>query len=481
MDRRDFVALGAATVAGAPLLRARPTLERTALWRPPELAPTNLVLRANAHAIPSGPGTTGTAMTLGDGPIGPTLRMRTGDTATIRLQNDLAEATILHWHGLRVPEVADGHPRLAIAPGAHYDYRFEVIDRAGTYWYHAHPHHRTGEQVYRGMTGLLLVEDDAERALELPSGAREIAVQVADRRVDDNGEFVFDPMGHERMEGTFGNVAFANGTRDAVIDVDTALHRLRVVNITASRITRLALSNGAPMTLIGVDGGLLPAPVRVDHVDLATGERADLLVDFSTVPVGETVTLRSIAFTPPYQRGMGMGGMGMGGMRGGEGGAQGAALDLLAFRIARAVRERPWVARPFPMIAPLDPATAVTTREFNFVSRMMTHSINGREFDMDRIEVTVKHGTTEIWRFINPSMFPHPVHMHEAQFQVLSRTGGRAQRFPWERGWKDTVLVHPDETVDVIVHFDAHRGRYLMHCHNLVHEDMGMMWNYEIA
>ena len=199
MRRRDFVALGAAAVAGAPLLRTRPTVERSALWRPPELAPTNLVLRANTHAIPSGPGTTGTAMTLGDGPIGPTLRMRTGDTATIRLQNDLDESTILHWHGLRVPEVADGHPRLAIAPGAHYDYRFEVIDRAGTYWYHAHPHHRTGEQVYRGMTGLLLVEDAAERALELPSGAREIAVMVADRRVDEKGEYLYDPDGHERM------------------------------------------------------------------------------------------------------------------------------------------------------------------------------------------------------------------------------------------------------------------------------------------
>jgi FtsP/CotA-like multicopper oxidase with cupredoxin domain len=111
---------------------------------------------------------------------------------------------------------------------------------------------------------------------------------------------------------------------------------------------------------------------------------------------------------------------------------------------------------------------------------MMHHTINGREFELERVDERVPFGATEVWRFNNPSQFPHPVHMHETQFQVLSRTGGRGQVQPWEGGWKDTVLLHPGETVEVISRFDHHRGRYLMHCHNLIHEDGGMMMNFVI-
>lgn len=461
----------AATLGPRRLLAAMPPAERLPLWRPPELRPEGITLRANAHPVASGGAGTGTAMTLGPGPLGPTLRVRRGDRATIALENALDEATILHWHGLRVPEAADGHPRLAIAPGARYDYDFTVNDRAGTYWYHAHPHHRTGEQVYRGMAGLLLVEDDEEAALGLPAGDREIALLVQDRRVDAGGEFLFDPVMHERMEGFFGDVPFGNGTPNPTVEVDAAVLRLRVVNVTASRITRLGLSTGAMMTLIGTDGGLLDAPARVDFVDLGTGERADLLVDLSDQPVGARVMLQSLAFDPPY-RGMGRG---MTGPR-----PQGAALDLLELVVVRTPRERPFVVPALPAIARLDPARAARTREFHFDSRMMRHSINGAEFELERVDERVPFGSTEIWRFVNPSAFPHPVHMHEVQFQVLSRTGGRGRLFPWERGWKDTVLLHPGETVEVIATFDAHRGLFLMHCHNLIHEDMGMMLNYVI-
>lgn len=473
MRRRDFVALAAAApLVGTRRLLAPPHAARTPLWRPPELRPDGITLRANSHPVASGTATRGTAWTLGDGPIGPTLRLRQGDRARITLDNALSEDTILHWHGLRVPEAADGHPRLAIGPGRQYHYDFEVIDRAGTYWYHSHAHHRTGEQVYRGVAGMFIVEDDAERALELPTGAREIAVLLQDRRLDAGGEFAFDPVMHERMEGFFGDIPFGNGTPTPTVDVDSALLRLRVVNVTASRITRLGLSTGAEMTLIGVDGGLLPAPVRVSHVDLGTGERADLLVDLGGLAAGSKVMLQSLAFQSPYR--------GMGGMRMAGGAGQGAPMDLLELVVTREVRERPWAARPFPAIERLDPAQATRTREFRFESAMMRHTINGKAFELDRMDEVVRFGATEVWRFVNPGQFPHPVHLHEVQFQVLSRTGGRAAVSPWEHGWKDTVLVYPDETVDVIARFDSHRGRFLMHCHNLIHEDSGMMLNYSI-
>jgi FtsP/CotA-like multicopper oxidase with cupredoxin domain len=471
------------TPSTTSVLPPNSTLSRLPLWRPPELRPDRITLRANTHAIASGPATTGTAMTLGTGAIGPTLRVRRGERARITLENALPEPTILHWHGLRVPEAADGHPRLAIATGARYEYDFTVDDRAGTYWYHAHPHHRTGEQVYRGMAGLLIVDDDEESALGLPSGAREIPLLLQDRRIGADGDFVFAPMGHERMEGFFGDVAFGNGTREPTVNVDSAMYRLRVVNVTSARITRLALSTGAPMTLIGVDGGLLSAPVQVEYIDLGTGERADLLVDFSGLPVGTRVMLKSLAFPPPYR---GMGGMGGGGMGGGMGGmmggaaGQGTEMDLLEFTVTRAVRERAWEPRPFPVFTLPERTQSSRTREFRFQSMRMQHTINGREFEMERVDERVPFGSTEIWRFVNESQFPHPVHMHEVQFRILSRTGGRNALFPWEQGLKDTVLLFPGETVEVVARFDAYRGMFLMHCHNLVHEDMGMMMNYVI-
>jgi FtsP/CotA-like multicopper oxidase with cupredoxin domain len=479
MQRRHFIAMSVAATAAAAVghrrLVASSANLRQPLWLPPVVQPNDLTLRANTHPISSGPGTTGTAMTLGDGAIGPSIRVRRGERARITLENGLDEDTILHWHGLRVPEAADGHPRLAVAAGAKYDYDFEVMDRAGTYWYHSHAHHRSGEQVYRGMAGLLLVGDEEEDALELPSGQREIAVVIQDRRLDASGEFLFNPVMHERMEGFFGDVPFINGTPTPRHEVSAALYRLRMVNATTSRVIRLALSTGEPMTIIGTDGGLLAAPETVFHVDLGTGERTDLLVDLSKMPVGSSVMLVSQEFPPPYSGGMGMMGRSMTGPK-----PQGAPLDLLELAVTRKANERPYVLPALPAIGRLDPATAVQTREFRFDSRQMRHFINGKEWEMERVDARVAFGTTEIWRFVNDSNFPHPVHIHEVQFQVLSRRGGRGEVFPWERGWKDTVLLFPGETVDVIAQFNAHRGLFLLHCHNLVHEDLGMMINYVI-
>jgi FtsP/CotA-like multicopper oxidase with cupredoxin domain len=502
MDRRQFLALtsvaGVASLVNHPRftdgarrrralgLREAPLFERAPLRMPPSVGGDNLTLRAATRRVEIAPGVLVEAWSPGDGPVGPTMRVRTGDTARITLENALSEPTILHWHGLRVPEIADGHPRLAIPTGATYQYEFPVIDRAGTYWYHAHPHHRTGVQAYRGMAGLLVIGDAAEDALGLPNGEHDLPLLIQDRRLAADGTFAYEPAMHEQMEGFFGDAAFANGIRLPSKSVETTTYRVRVVNGTTSRILRLALSNGQPFTLIGNDGGLLPAPETLTQIDMGTGERVDLLIDFSKVAVGSRVMLMSAAFESPARMGgMGMGrgmggGMGMGRM--GAGGlAQGGAMDLVEFTVDRAVTPVAWKPRALPRIATLDPKTAKRTRTFQFNSAMMQHNINGREFDMERIDETVRFGDTEVWTFVNDSPFPHPVHMHEVQFRVVERIGGRARIMPWERGLKDVVLVYPGERVSVVATFDTYRGRFLMHCHNMVHEDMGMMMNYAIV
>ncbi|HQW67564.1 MAG TPA: multicopper oxidase domain-containing protein [Gemmatimonadales bacterium] len=490
MLRRDFLTTAAAAAA---LARGRDLAalfrdERAPLIMPPTVRPVDQLLRgvvAKAEIAPGKQATVWsvTAQSRQGAPtaktaaprVAPTLRMRTGERASLTFENQLPQHSILHWHGLSVPEAADGAPRLAVDTGASYRYDFPIVNRAGTYWYHAHPHHHTGEQIYRGMAGLFLVGDAEEDALGLPSGAREIPLVLQERRFDANDEFAFTPVMHERMEGFFGSEMFGNGVMNPTHNVDSALYRLRVVNASGSRITRLGLSNGAAMTLIGTDGGLLRAPEKMFWLDMGTGERADLLIDFSGLAVGTRVMLKSLAYNPMGEMGMGMGRMGAGGK------GQGAEVDLLEFVVTRAVSEKPWVAKPFPTITPLVRTAETKVREFRFLSQMMQHTINGKMWEMDRIDETVPFGSTEVWRFVNPSQFPHPVHMHEVQFQVLSRSGGRARLFPWESGWKDTVLVQPGETVEVITQFTQHRGRYLLHCHNVVHEDGGMMMNFEIV
>jgi FtsP/CotA-like multicopper oxidase with cupredoxin domain len=221
---------------------------------------------------------------------------------------------------------------------------------------------------------------------------------------------------------------------------------LRVLGGSNSRIYQLALTSGQ-FTLIGNDGGLLAAPVQIATADVAPGERLDLLVDFRSVPVGTRVMLRDLR----------------------------AGWDLLEFRVLRSVTDTWAVPAALSTINRL--SNPVTTREFSFDG--MT-KINGREYDMHRIDFQVPFGVVERWRFRTNGNAPHPVHVHGASFQVERRTGGRNRLFPWEAGWKDTVLLEDRETVDVLVRFDAYRGVYLMHCHKLEHEDMGMMSNFEV-
>ena len=456
-------------------------LPRAPLRRAPVVRGPAIALRAAERVVEIAPGVRARAWSPGDGPVGPTIDARRGERLAITLDNALPEATILHWHGLRVPEAADGHPRLAIAPGQRYEYAFPVIDRAGTYWYHSHAHHRAGIQSYRGMAGMLLVRDDVEDRLALPSGAYELPMLIQDRRLAADGTFEYEPMMHEVMEGFFGDAPFVNGTRLPMHEVDTTTYRLRLANGTTSRILRLALSNGDPFQVIGGDGGLLERAEQLRTIDLASGERVDVLLDFSRVPVGRTVSLVSEAFANPGMGGMGMGmGRGMGrGMGGGV--PQGGAMTLVEFRVARGVRAASWTPPARLHGEPRPPGAASRTRTFRFDSMRMAHTINGRTFDLERIDETVPFGATEIWQFVNPSPFPHPIHVHEVQFEVLERLGGRARVMPWERGPKDTVLVMPGEQVNVRVRFDSYRGRFLVHCHNLVHEDLGMMLNFEVV
>jgi len=301
----------------------------------------------------------------------------------------------------------------------------------------------TGKQVALGLAGGVIVNDPEEAALGVPIGPYEVPLVIRDTTLDRYGNMQYKP----RSGGFEGQIPLVNGTRDPYLNVDKAIYRFRILGGSNARIFRLALGNGALFRLIGNDGGLLPAAVGIATIDLAPGERLDVLVDFRGAPAGTAVMLRDLR----------------------------AGWDLLEFRVGAATAAG---AVPTALSTITQLSNPVTTRDFSFDGMS---KINGLEYDMNRIDFQVPFGQTELWRFRTNGNAPHPVHVHGASFQVVSRTGGRGTLFPWEAGWKDTVLLEDQETVEVLIRFEAYRGLYLMHCHKLEHEDMGMMSNFEVV
>ena len=430
--------------------------------------------------------------TLPDSYLGPILRLRRGQMLKVHFENQINEPSIVHWHGLSVPDEMDGHPRHAIEHGQGFTYEFPILNRAGTYWFHPHPHQRTGPQAYYGLAGLLIVSDDDEAAMGLPYGEFDLPLVIQDRRFDSQNQLDYAA---NPMTGFFGDQILVNGQVDYVLEATAAPYRLRLLNGSNARIYKLAWDDGTPMSVIATDGGLLEKPVTRDYVTLAPGERVELYPDFSADPVGTQRRLVSLAFEG--------GGGGMGGMMGGSaaGLPQGIKMDVLRLEITRAGQARPGLPDRLTLPGFFSEQDAVNSRRprrFDLTMHM-AGLINGRTFEMDSVasDEVVRLGDLEVWEFANlgggmgmmgGSDQPHPMHIHGVQFQVLERRleGGSRRVYNTlsdgfvDSGWKDTVLVMPGEAVRVLVKFDHYAGLYLYHCHNLEHEDGGMMRNYRI-
>ena len=444
----------------------------------------------------------------------PILRMESGTRFTASLHNELKEPTIIHWHGLHTPAAMDGHPASTIAPGTKYDYDFTVRNRGGTYWYHTHAHNLTAKQAYNGLASFFLVDDDDQRninkALDLQLGVTDLPLVVQDKQFDTQGKLVYKPGMHEAMMGWLGDIMLANLTANAVQTVTPRTYRLRLLNGSNARIYRLAFVKGnTPLnfTVIGTDGGLIERPETVTEAFFAPGERLDVLIDAGQAQPGETIFLKSLAFDAMENEGSAGGASGMGGMAGTGGGMGrmmggmsssrlplGQAFNVLKLSVVSGERIVPKLPAVLSVVKPIDLAGAAE-RKLELSMGQMRFLINGRTFKMDEIAFDVKRGAVEIWSISNPAIgMPHPMHIHGFSFQVLERVGSPPQvastaRFGKGRtvsdlGWKDTVLVWPGETVRIAIDF-AHdypgSQTYVFHCHNLEHEDAGMMINFRVV
>lgn len=521
MNRREFLAsltVGGATVWATPprgifASRFASGLQESMESPDIELAvtakPTLQQIRAGAatrvwrYEVRRLKGPADAVQPVPDSYLGPTLRVRRGQRVRVHFTNELPEHTIVHWHGLHVPEAADGHPRFVVPTGGHYRYDFEVTNRAGTYWYHPHHHDRTGAQVYNGLAGALLVSDSVEEKLGLPSGDEDLPCVIQDRTFDSENQLAYvGSMPMERMTGFLGAEVLVNGRVQPRLSLATRAYRLRLLNGSNSRIYKLAWSDGTPLTVVGTDGGLLERPLRRQFLTFAPGERVDLVLDLTQRTVGTTLTLKSLPFGGVQMMGMGMGmGMGQGGMRGrgmmGRGVPNGAELTVMTIEVTR--RSASAAYRVPDGLSAYDDSWRLdgreSTRTVRVTMRHMEWLLNDRRFDMEGVsdDERVTLGSKQIWEFVNPAdgmmRMAHPIHLHGPQFRVLERHVETGLRKDWQalqggltdEGWKDTFLMMPGERVKILVHFTRHRGLFLYHCHNLEHEDMGMMRNYRVV
>jgi blue copper oxidase len=361
-------------------------------------------------------GDAGAVTAIPDSYLGPIVRVARGQTVRVHVRNELDEATNVHWHGLIVPSEADGQPGNLVAPGAEAEYTFAVRNRPGTYWFHPHPHGRTAEQAYQGLAGLFIVTDAAEAALGLPAGAQDIPLVIQDRRFDAGNQLVYIDPGMagmmDAMMGILGDRILVNGRPDATLPVTTQPYRLRVLNGSNARIYKLGWSNGAPLTVIATDGGLLEAPVTAPYVMLAPGERVELWADFSGEQVGGEVKLVSLPFEGVEAGAMAMMGM----MHAAPGLPQRRGLrHVMTFAVTEAVAHTATLPATLLPVATLAAAAAVNAaapRPFIFaMDDAMNWTINGRTFAMDAVadDEKVRFGDTELWELAN--LMAAPTHL----------------------------------------------------------------------
>lgn len=414
------------------------------------------------------PGHETTVWTFGGTYPAPTIRVRSGERFSVRLRNQLEEETTIHWHGQVIPHEMDGHPMNAVGPGETFDYSFDVLNRAGTYFYHPHPHGRTAPQNYKGMAGFFIVTDDEEESLDLPGGELDLPLLVQDRKTNEEYEFTYEPTPTERLNGILGDAILVNGTPDPFLEVSRDRYRLRILNGSNARLLKLGFLSGKTFHVIGTDGGLLDRPYEAGTLFLGPAERVELLIDFSTEEIGSSLQLMTLNFggATTYRQ-------------------QGFEMPILRFDVVAPGAGSPAIPSALLPFVGIDPAEAARTRVWELQTTPVPrdgnfHHINGRLFDMERIDAGVRLGETEIWEIRNTHSMPHPVHIHGVQFQILERIDGQPIE-PRDLGWKDTVTIWGYETVRVIMRFTPYPGIYLIHCHNLEHEDGGMMLNYEIG
>lgn len=396
---------------------------------------------------------------------GPLIEVMEGDTVEILFENRLPQATTVHWHGLPVPPDQDGNPHDGVAPGDKRLYRFTLpVGSAGTYWYHPHPHGTTPEQVYRGLAGTFIVRAKVDPLSAIP----ERLLVISDLKLGEDGRIAPNDANDE-MNGREGQFALVNAQRQPVLAFDRGgRERWRLWNASSARYLRLVLPE-ANLTLVGTDGGLLERPINgLGELLLSPGERAEVIVEAA----GNRGRVELVA--APYNRGK------MGTV------PAETALSLLTVDFSKVTgADLPTLPAKLRRIDDLGRPEAKKRVVFSEKMSMaggqhaMLFLVNGKQFDINRIDLVSKIKQVELWEIANVSDMDHPFHIHGTQFQVIERElNGRVIPAPY-RAWRDTVNLKSGETVRIKL-VQRFKGLRMFHCHILEHEGAGMMGQLQV-
>ena len=456
------------------------------LWVPPTLTGTTFSLSLNQTNKQFFAGKTTLTYAYNNNDFwGPTLIMNKGDKVQINLTNTLVDTTTTHWHGFHIPAIMDGGPHQTVPAGTTWSPSFTILNNAATYWYHPHLHEFTQQQLTRGAGGLIIIRDAEEAALALPRtyGVDDLPLVLTSRRFTTNGanaNFVV-------TNSAYGDYLLANGTLNAQVSLPKQVVRLRILNAEIERSYNLGFSDNRTFHVIGTDGGLVEAPIAVTRVVLAVGERVELLLDLTADTVGATLDFKA------YNSGQARD------FPGGEpatSGPFGSLLNNTTFNLLHinvsAATANPITTRP----------AVLKTNSFwtaNDVTRNRTVTITGgfpgsatplftfdnTSFSLGVFNQTVNLNEVEKWTISNTSGFSHSFHIHDIQFNLISRTGGlNAGVKNYEAGWKDTLFVAQNQSVSFLAKFDtfaSYSNPFMYHCHFANHEDEGLMGQFLVV
>lgn len=387
---------------------------------------------------------------------GSTIIQKKNRQSIVRFINYLDTNTSVHLHGMASLPQYDGYAEDLIRPGYYKDYVYPN-SRAANMWYHDHAIGQTSRNAYMELAGMYIVQDDEELNLPLPKGDRDVPLIIHDKQFASDGSLIFDDQAQHSL---MGEVITVNGVPWPRMEVANCKYRFRVLNASISRSYKLALNTGDDLIVIGTDGGLMPAPVRTKNMRLAMAERYDIVINFSKYPIGTRVILQNLGL--PNNDNFGN------------------TNVIMRFDVVRSEIDNSSIPNQIRNVEFLPESASVLTRQFTFNHVNRVWVINGNRWDKNRIDANPQLEQVEIWRLSNPSgLWFHPVHLHLVDAQILDRNG--QQPFPYERGLKDVFYVGENETVRIIGKFKPHQGKYMYHCHNMVHEDHDMMSQFQVG
>jgi spore coat protein A, manganese oxidase len=405
-------------------------------------------------------------------------------------------------------------------------FQYPNEQRATTLWYHDHTLGMTRLNVYAGPAGFYLLRggpsDVPSRQIPGPAPSLgdaagrsyyEIPLAIQDRSFNDDGS-LFYPDSREFFDGYggpyigdsgsdispiwnpefFGDAMLVNGRTWPFLEVEQRRYRFRILNGCNSRFLILELDNGLPFWQIGAEGGFLPAPVRLSQLLISPAERADVIVDFTTVPVGTGIVMQNLGPDEPFG----------GGLPGVDFAPANMATtgQVMRFQVVSSRHRdlsKPAHKLKLPKLTPLGAASNTRKVSLNEVDSeapstggagpraALLGTMNGTPNALEWADAITENpavGATEVWEMYNFTEDAHPIHVHEVQFQVVDRepfAGGPA-RPPesWETGFKDTVIAYPGEITRIKARFGV-GGLFVWHCHIVEHEDNEMMRPYFIG